>query len=564
MKKNETKLFFEKIIGIFAWLSFFLAIFIAIITFFASLSGEKNGKEIFSRKMLIVKGDSMTKSEISENEEIFFGVGDLIVVKTVDNPEKLKAGDVISFVSQSPESLGETVTHKIREIQYSPDGKIAGFITYGINTGKSDTTPAKPEQIIGKYSFKIEGLGNLFLFLKTPQGYYLSILIPAVLLIIFFSVSVGKALGKEDLSKEYNEEINLLKQRVSILEEKESSHTTEIIESNTPLFEEASQLKIPRGEKIAFATKLLSLDTEVQNYFCAVHNELVSYKKLHARLSFKCISYRLGRKLLAKLTVKGKTLNLHLNLKVQDFNENAFHQKDLSSFKIYSEVPFTVKIKSSRGLSNALKLVAALAEKFELSKNDKFAPVDAIKLLKNEDIYKEEILIESVEKDISDKSEVTETAVTEELITAVAAEETETESGFKGISILRKKKISFAAKLVTLDEAIQSYFNKINDELLSFKNVKSRLSFRCISYRFEKKVLAKMTVIGKTLKLHLNLNVQDFNENAFRQKDMSLVKTYSEVPFTVKVKSPRGLSNALKLIAALSEKFELQLKINKI
>lgn len=94
MKKNETKLFFEKIIGIFAWLSFFLAIFIAIITFFASLSGEKNGKEIFSRKMLIVKGDSMTKSEISENEEIFFGVGDLIVVKTVDNPEKLKAGEV--------------------------------------------------------------------------------------------------------------------------------------------------------------------------------------------------------------------------------------------------------------------------------------------------------------------------------------------------------------------------------------------------------------------------------------------------------------------------------------
>ena len=196
MKKTK-QIIFEKTIHIFAWFVFSLAVFMSLTTIFASLSGEENGKEIFGSKMLIVTSDSMSKSAISENEEIFFNAGDLIIIKKVESLSSLKEGDVITFVSYNPESYGKTVTHKIREIRYSSGEEIAEFVTYGINKGTNDTTPVKPENIIGKYSFKLPMIGNLFAFLKTSRGFYLSILIPAVLLIIFFSIKIGKILGKK-------------------------------------------------------------------------------------------------------------------------------------------------------------------------------------------------------------------------------------------------------------------------------------------------------------------------------------------------------------------------------
>ncbi len=242
--KQETRIF-EKIIGVFAWLSFFLALITALISVFASLSGEQNGKEIFGSKILIVTSDSMSKSELSENEEIFFNAGDLIIIKKVEDPTALKDGDVITFFSYNPDSYGKTVTHKIRRVEYAPDGSVNGFVTYGINKGANDAVIVKPETVIGKYSFKISSVGKLFSYLKTPQGYYLSILIPAVLLIIFFSISVGKALGKKELKRgEYDEEMEILKKRISVLEEKGAANAARTVPSPNPSIE-ASPTVIP-------------------------------------------------------------------------------------------------------------------------------------------------------------------------------------------------------------------------------------------------------------------------------------------------------------------------------
>ena len=220
MQIKQKKLIFEKIIGAFAWLSLFLAIVFATIALFASFSGEQNGKEIFGYKVLIVASDSMSKSPISDKEDIFFDAGDVIVIKIIDNPNVLKVGDVITFLSYNPGSMGKTLSHKIREIRYSDNGEIEGIVTYGINKGVNDIVEVKPEHLIGKYVFKIPKMGHLFSFLRTPRGFYLSILIPGVLLIIFFSIKVGKILGKQEYSKLYNEEIDLLKAKILSIEEK--------------------------------------------------------------------------------------------------------------------------------------------------------------------------------------------------------------------------------------------------------------------------------------------------------------------------------------------------------
>lgn len=134
--------------------------------------------------------------------------------------------------------------------------------------------------------------------------------------------------------------------------------------------------------RIPFAEKMLNIDSKTQEYYDAIYNEFISYRRINPRVSSKGVSFRLGRELVAKLTVRGKTMKMHLALDVKDFEENIYFQKDLSDVKAYEEVPFTVKVKSDRGLKNALKLIDALVAKKAIEKKTRFNKVEAVEELK--------------------------------------------------------------------------------------------------------------------------------------------------------------------------------------
>ena len=137
-------------------------------------------------------------------------------------------------------------------------------------------------------------------------------------------------------------------------------------------------------KRIPFSEKMLSMDAKVQAYYNELYNKFISLRKINPRVSSKCASFRLGRVLVAKITVRGKTMKMHLALDVAKYDENIFFQKDLGEVKAYAEVPFTVKVRSDRGLKNALKLVDALAEDKAIESKTRYNPVDAIADLKAE------------------------------------------------------------------------------------------------------------------------------------------------------------------------------------
>ncbi|MBR1459468.1 MAG: signal peptidase I [Oscillospiraceae bacterium] len=72
-------------------------------------------------------------------------VGECILVERCD-PETLKTGDVIVYVSEDPEIYGKFVTHRI--VAREPDGS---FITRGDANPVEDALAVRPEQIQGKY-----------------------------------------------------------------------------------------------------------------------------------------------------------------------------------------------------------------------------------------------------------------------------------------------------------------------------------------------------------------------------------------------------------------------------
>lgn len=136
------------------------------------------------------------------------------------------------------------------------------------------------------------------------------------------------------------------------------------------------------ARRIPFCEKMLYIDRKTQEYYNELNNEFKSYRKMHARVSAKGVSYRLGRELVAKITLRGKTMKLHLALNIADFEPNVYFQKDMSDVKAYAEVPFTVKVKSDRGLRNAIKLITAMAEKKEIARKTRFEPTDGVEELK--------------------------------------------------------------------------------------------------------------------------------------------------------------------------------------
>ena len=158
--------------SVFVWLLVALAAFMMVFTLISVNTFDHNDRNFLGFKFFIVQTDSMAATH--------FDAGDIVIAKNVD-VTTLKEGDIITFVSEDPDSYGETITHMIRRVVRNEDGSIS-FVTYGTTTNTDDRTMASV--IVGKYIGRLPKLGAFFLFLKTTPGYIIFILIPFLLLIL--------------------------------------------------------------------------------------------------------------------------------------------------------------------------------------------------------------------------------------------------------------------------------------------------------------------------------------------------------------------------------------------
>ena len=405
---------------IIAWLSFFAAVFLCVAVIFASLSSTdtSNGRPVFGHRLLIVNSDSMSKSELSQNEPIFFTTNDLIVIKEIDNPSDIAVGDVITFISCNPDSAGEVISHKVRSIKRTDKGDLLGFETYGINTGVSDLAVVEPSAVIGKYVFKISNLANMFRFFKQPAGFFTAILIPCLLLLIFYSIRVGKQIARREMEGNINDLKNkmsnmgkegvivpdtnqnesfsaekamelsfktlsttiesLTRTIESLAENAEKPveslvRTVEVLSGAAPKAVQPEPEPQPDQELVTedstneenppFNKELFLLKNEKRVYFGEIHNEITSYKKVSYRISNKGIFYALGNQIIAKATIKNDTLK--------------FYTKMNSSAKSAKNLFFAIDISSSNAKDNVIRMFTSLANSYGLTKEDE------ARLLKN-------------------------------------------------------------------------------------------------------------------------------------------------------------------------------------
>ena len=196
----------KKILGIIksilVWIFVIFAVSMTIFTVISVNTFNRNDRSILGYKAYIVNTDSMSKTD--------FKAGDLILVKETD-PSTLKAGDIITYMSQNSESFGETITHKIRKVTTDSRGN-PGFITYSTTTDQDDDTIVTYMYVLGKYEKTIPDIGTFFNFMKTPQGYILCIFVPFMLLIIYQAVNFVMVFRR--YKREQLEELNAEKERI--------------------------------------------------------------------------------------------------------------------------------------------------------------------------------------------------------------------------------------------------------------------------------------------------------------------------------------------------------------
>lgn len=117
-----------------------------------------------------------------------------------------------------------------------------------------------------------------------------------------------------------------------------------------------------------------------------------------------------------------------------------------------------------------------------------------------------------------------------------------------------RKSLTFAEKYALSDDVLKERYAKLQNALTDTSKgtpkIKSRISKQCDTYRRNGETVAKITIIGTSLRINLPLDCDapEFNDGKTPHTFTGHKKVYEEVPFQFKVNSKLGLKRALALI----------------
>ena len=142
-----------------------------------------------------------------------FDAGDMIVLQEVD-PDTIQEGDVICYFVDNDKN--EAVTHRVIEVQTGEDGTPV-FVTRGDANNTEDRIAVTPDMVQGRYTgIYIPGLGNVAVFLQSPLGMVLCIVLPLALILLWDAVRRGMSSKKrKQNTRSMEEELRRLREQVA-------------------------------------------------------------------------------------------------------------------------------------------------------------------------------------------------------------------------------------------------------------------------------------------------------------------------------------------------------------
>ncbi len=166
---------------------------------------------------------------------------------------------------------------------------------------------------------------------------------------------------------------------------------------------------------------------------------------------------------------------------------------------------------------------------------------------------KTEETTEEIVEDVADTSFISSVEEKSEITVEEIEEEPEYTIDENGLPIVPEGKVirykwSFLARLIQSDDELKYRYMMLRRKLLSYKKVRSNVSWNFDSYFIGRKPIVKLKVRGKTLVAYFPLDPQEMQGTKYIGEDFSSVSRYKAVPFAYRINGMRKLKYAIELI----------------
>lgn len=116
---------------------------------------------------------------------------------------------------------------------------------------------------------------------------------------------------------------------------------------------------------------------------------------------------------------------------------------------------------------------------------------------------------------------------------------------------------SYTARLSQADEELKEFYSRVKHAILSYKGVKSRISWHFETYNVGRNRCIRMQFRGKSLYIYFALDPETVEEK-YHVKDLSDKARYADTPAMLKIRRARSASYAVALTAVLMERLGVQ------
>ncbi|MDE7095621.1 MAG: hypothetical protein K2O23_03950, partial [Anaeroplasmataceae bacterium] len=350
----------------------------------------------------------------------------------------------------------------------------------------------------------------------------------------------------------------------------------------------------------SFLSRLIQASDLLKNRYSELKNQILSYRGVKDKISWKKETFRVGRKTLVTFVIRGKTLCLCMALDPKQFEDTKYKVDDLSVRSPKSKTPCLYRISNDRRFRYAQELIDMLfienqIEKLEHADMDYTLslPFETTETLIGRDLIRivgaeagkpdftleeptpvEEPVLEAQEEVVAEEQALEEPVETEEPVEVEDdAEEAEEEvledmdeeaEVFEEVivnGIVVRYNRSFEARLSQGTPALNARYSELKNYMLSYKGVKNRMSWKKETFNRGRNNLAVFVVRGKNLCLCLALDPKQFAETKYKVKDLSIRSPKSKTPCLYRLTNDRRVKYAKELIDLLfAQQFELVFK----
>lgn len=135
-------------------------------------------------------------------------------------------------------------------------------------------------------------------------------------------------------------------------------------------------LKIVVHYRRSFMARLIQSQDKLQDYYTGLKNVLLSFEGIKSRVSWNYDSFNRGRKQLAKMNIRGKSLMLYLALDPKEFENTKYFFTDVSDKLKFAKVPMRIKIRSGRGFKHGVELIEEMMNRMGIVRQEVYHPQD--------------------------------------------------------------------------------------------------------------------------------------------------------------------------------------------